>query len=174
MKEKLIDHNEAVRDAWRTLEHQREKLCEEIEKTSRLIQILEATEEVIAENERLKDELEQKQEETDTLRVQLQEKELQLGEMSKLSAGVAKKASQEEMTKAIRTFINISKRKSLDKRVHVKILVMELVDAANITLPEDLREALAHLDDEQPEGKVVNVAGDYNNIHHNGNVNNKG
>ena len=35
-------------------------------------------------------------------------------------------------------------------------------------------EVLNHFDDEQPEAKVMNVQGDYNDIHNNGTVNNKG
>jgi nucleoid-associated protein YejK len=97
--------------------------------------------------------------------------EMQLSEMSKLSAGVAKKASQDELLKAIRVFVNKSKRKKIEKRIAVKEMVLEMANANSMTLPEELAVTIDSLDDEQPEAKVVNVAGNYNDIHDNSNVN---
>ena len=97
--------------------------------------------------------------------------EMQLNEMTKLSASVAGKASQEELLKALRVFVNKSKRKRPEKRTAVKEMVMELAFANGIALPEDLAATIDSLDDEQPETKVVNVAGNYNDIHNNGTVN---
>ena len=42
--------------------------------------------------------------------------------------------------------------------------------ANSVTFPEDLAATIDSLDDEQPEAKVVNVAGNYNDIHDNGHV----
>ena len=100
--------------------------------------------------------------------------ETQLNEMSKLSAGVAKKSSQDDVLKAIRTYLNISKRKTLSKREAAKTVLMDLFTSTRLDLPDDIKELLTYLDDEQPEAKVVNVAGNYNDIHNNGTVNNKG
>lgn len=153
MTYKESDFCDRLRDVSRNMERKCERMAEEMQEMEECRKAFDMVSEIVAENDRLKAE-------NEDLRARLQEREMQLNEMSKLSAGVAKKASHEELIKAIRTFINISKRKSLDKRVHVKIIVMELVDAANITLPEDLRDALAHLDDEQPETPaptIVNV-----------------
>ena len=97
--------------------------------------------------------------------------EIQLKEMSQLSAGVAKKASQDELLKAIRVFVNKSKRKKIEKRIAVLEMVLEMVNANGIVLPEDLALAIDALDDEQTEARVVNVQGNYNDIHDNGNVN---
>ena len=77
-------------------------------------------------------------------------------EMSKLSVGVAKKASQEELLKALRVFVNKSKRKKVEKRIAVKEMVLELANANGLVLPEDLATAIDSLDDEQPEPRVVN------------------
>jgi len=111
------------------------------------------------------------------LRGQLQEEkelrvkvEMQLKEMSKLSASVAGKASQDEVLKALRVFVNKSKRKKLEKRIAVKEMVLELAMANGVAFPEDLATSIDSLDDEQPEAKVVNVAGNYNDIHDNGSV----
>ena len=98
---------------------------------------------------------------------------MQLKEVSQLSAGVAKKASQDELLKAIRVFVNKSKRKKIDKRIAVKEIVLEMANANGVVLPEELSATIDALDDEQPEAKVVNVAGNYNDIHDNGGVNNK-
>ncbi len=99
--------------------------------------------------------------------------ETQLNEMSKLSAGVAKKSSQDDVLKAIRTYLNISKRKTLSKREAAKTVLMDLFTSTRLDLPDDIKELLTYLDDEQPEAKVVNVQGNYNDIHDNGTVNNK-
>ena len=115
--------------------------------------------------------------EVEMLRGQLQEEkelrvkvEMQLKEMSKLSASVAGKASQDEVLKALRVFVNKSKRKKLEKRIAVKEMVLELANANGVVLPEELAMTIDSLDDEQPEAKVVNVAGNYNDIHDNGSV----
>lgn len=98
------------------------------------------------------------------------ELEMRLSELSKLSAGVARKSSQDELLKALRTFVNKSKRKRIEKRTAVKEMVMELAIANSIVFPEDLATTIDALDDEQSEPKVVNVTGNYNDIHDNGSV----
>ena len=94
--------------------------------------------------------------------------EMQLNEMSKLSASVAGKASHDELLKALRTFVNKSKQKRIEKRTLVKEMVLELVIANGIVLPPELAATIESLDDEQPAvTQVVNVAGNYNDIHDN-------
>ena len=97
--------------------------------------------------------------------------EMKLSEMSKLSAGVAKKSSQEELIKALRTFVNKSKHKRIEKRIAIKEMVLEIAMSNALVIPEDLAATIDSLDDVQPETKVVNVQGNYNDIHDNGNVN---
>ena len=155
MNANLIELSDWVSDARRDIERDCERLAEKMEKMDYYRKALDITDELLDETEALKKENETLREQLSAEKKLRAEQEVKLEEMSKLSAGMAKKTSQDELIKAIRVFINISKRKSLDKRVHVKIIVMELVDAANITLPADLREVLAHLDDEQPEAKIV-------------------
>ncbi len=157
--------------ARRALNREREEMMERVEMMGGVVRALEAADTILAENESLKSEM-------DELRAQLQTErdlrikaEMQLGEMSKLSAGVAKKASQEELLKALRVFVNKSKRKKLEKRIAVKEMVLELVIANGLTLPEDLAAAIDSLDDEQPEPRVVHVTGNYNDIHDNSSVN---
>ena len=95
---------------------------------------------------------------------------MKLAELSKLSAGMAKKASEEAMLKALRTYANTSKRKTVDKRTFAKTAILELANVNGLMLPDDLAATIEALDDEQPEAKVVNVAGNYNDIHDNGEV----
>lgn len=103
----------------------------------------------------LEQENEQLRIETDSLRAQLQEKEVQLSEQRKLTTGMAKKSSEEDLQKALRTYFNTSKRKTIGKRVAVKTVITEFINTMKISLPDDLAEALDHLDDEQSEPQIV-------------------
>ena len=89
------------------------------------------------------------------LRQEVQEKEMKLSELSKLSVGVAKKSSHDEVLKALRTYMNFSKRKTLSKRVAVKMMIMELANAIGLTFPEDMIGTLEALDDEPSEEKAA-------------------
>jgi hypothetical protein len=96
--------------------------------------------------------------------------EMKLSEMTKLSGDVAKKSSLEGLLKAVRTFVKKSKHKRIEKRMAVKELLLELANANSIVFPEDLATTIDALDDEQSEAKVVNVTGNYNDVHDNGSV----
>ncbi len=174
---------EAAREARRRLELEQEELKERAEQLKGFMTALETTEDVLQENERLEEEMEelrtqhqeeieqlrqqhqekteqlrqQYQDEKDLLRQQLQDEkdrntklEMQLNEMSKMTASVAGKASHEELLKALRVFVNKSKRKKLEKRIAVKEMVLELANANSLMLPEDLSSTIDSLDDEQP------------------------
>ena len=143
-------------DARRALEREREKMMERVELMDGVVRAMEAADTILAENESLKDENVDLKSENETLQAQLQtEKELrtkaemQLGEMSKLSVGVAKKASQEELLPALRVFVNKSKRKKLEKRIAVKEMVLEMANANGLTLPEEFAAVIDSLDDEE-------------------------
>ena len=157
--------------ARRTLDREREKMMERVELLDGLAQAMEAVDEIVAENESMKTEIEGLRSQLQAEREQRTKAEMQLSEMSKLSAGVAKKASQEEVLKALRVFVNKSKRKKVEKRIAVKEMVLELANANGVLLPEDLSAAIDSLDDEQVEARVVNVQGNYNDIHDNDSIN---
>ena len=138
----------------RSLGREIEQAEESVQQQKKMMLALEELEDLAKENEMLRAQLEQE-------RAQRAELEMHLAELSKLSAGVAKKAKQEELLKALRTYINISKRKTLSKRAAVKIMILELASAVGLELPEDLKSALDSLDDEQPEHQAsttINVA----------------
>ena len=169
---------EAVHETYRQLQNKLERKANEAEELKTQMRIMEATQKLLDEIERLNNDLEDYRSELDGLREQLQDEkdknqqlEMRLSEMSKLSAGMAKKSSLEELLEALRIFINKSKQKRIEKRTAVKEMVLELANANGIVFPEDLAATLDSLDDEQPDPKVVNVAGNYNDIHNNDQVN---
>ena len=164
----LRDWNDGAR---RTLDREREKMMERVELLNSVLRVMEAVDEIRAENESMKTEIEGLQSQLQAEKEQRTKAEMQLSEMSKLSAGVAKKASQEEVLKALRVFVNKSKRKKVEKRIAVKEMVLELANANGVLLPEDLSAAIDSLDDEQVEARVVNVQGNYNDIHDNDSIN---
>ena len=161
-------------DAGRELDREEEELTERAEQIKRYRKAFEIADGLLSENKNLKEQLKEALETVETLRLQLKEMETKLGEMNKLASGVAKKSSPDDVAKALRIYLNTSKRKTLSKREAAKTVLLELIAAAKLELPEELMEVLNHFDDEQPEAKVVNVQGDYNDIHNNGTVNNKG
>jgi hypothetical protein len=153
MKPELKDWSES---ASRALEREREKMMERVELINGMARAMEAVDDILAENERLKAENESLNAENETLQTQLltereqrTKAEMQLGEMSKLSVGVAKKASQEELLPALRVFVNKSKRKKLEKRIAVKEMVLEMANANGLTLPEEFAAVIDSLDDEE-------------------------
>ena len=68
---------------------------------------------------------------------------------------MAKKASEDNLLKALRTYVNRSKRKTADKRAFAKSATLEIANANGLDLPEDLKAAIESLDDEQAEPKVA-------------------
>ena len=159
--------------AQRELERRLERMREEEKEVDNYLMAIEVARKLMSENEKQTAEIE-------SLREQLQEEkrlraemEMKMAEMSKLSAGMAKKSSEEDLLKALRTYANRSKRKTADKRTFAKSAILEIANANALLLPEDLAATVDSLDDEQAEPKVVNVAGNYNDIHDNGTVNNK-
>ena len=149
------DFEEQLRDARREVERERELLMEKMEAQENYLNLLETCAEYAKENDALIEENEQLNEELENLRQQLHEKETRLSELQKLSAGVAKKSSQEVVEKAMRIYLNTSKRKTLSKREAAKTVLLELVTSAKLELPEDLMDQLNHFDDENPEPQIV-------------------
>ena len=133
-----------------------ERLLQQLEeKEAALTSLTEQLQEQRQETDSLRQQLEQQRQETDSLRQQLQEKEVRLSELGKLSAGVAKKSSQDDVSKALRIYLNNSKRKTLSKREAAKTVFLELIAAAKLEMPEDTMELLSHFDDETPEPPIV-------------------
>lgn len=162
-----MDYCEMARDARRALERERNELVERAEQVDAHLRVLDEMDAVVEANSRLK-------EENDDLRQLLSDEqqkraelEMKLMEMSKLTTGMAKKASEDNLLKALRTYVSRSKRKTADKRAFAKSATLEIANANGLDLPEDLKAAIESLDDEQAEPKVVNVQGNYNDVHDN-------
>ena len=164
------DYKEMMHDVRRALGSEKERLKERVEQLDGVIKMTDVTDELLSQIEDLKEENGRLNGENDRLRKDVEEKEMKLSELSKLSVGVAKKSSQDEVLKALRTYINISKRKTLSKRVAVKMMIMELANAINLSFPEDMVATLEALDDEQSEPKML-VQGNYVDVHDNDAVN---
>ena len=178
MSTEMIDYKEKMREMRRALDEEQERLTDKIDRLNGLMKMADVTDKLISELESLRDELEAEREENERLRQLLKEKEMQLNELSKLTTGVAKKSSQDDLQKALNTYINVSKRKTISKRMMVKTIIMELCNAVDFTMPKDMAETLEALDEEQADPKLtihaqgdVKVEGDYNDIHDNKAVN---
>ena len=159
MKTNLDEYKEVMHDVRRTLGSEKERLTERIEQLEGFMKMADMTDELLSQIDDLNDENERLSVENERLRQEVQEKDMKLSELSKLSVGVAKKSSQDEVLKALRTYVNVSKRKTLSKRVAVKMMIMELGNAIGLTFPEDMIATLEALDDEQTEPKIA-VQGD--------------
>ena len=161
MKMDWVDYNEKMHDLRRGLSREEERLTEQAEQLKGIRMMADMNDELHSQIDDLKDENERLIEENDLLRQEVQEKEMKLSELSKLSVGVAKKSSQDEVLKALRTYLNISKRKTLSKRVAVKMMIMELANAIGLAFPDDMIATLEALDDEQAESPKLPAQVDF-------------
>ena len=103
----------------------------------------------------LREQLQQQQQEIENLQLQLHEKDMRLSELQKLSAGMAKKSSYDDVARAMRTYLNVSRRKTLSKREAAKTVLLELISATKLDMPADLMNMLNHFDDETPDPTIV-------------------
>ena len=140
---------EAARGAYRQLQNELERKTAEAEELKVRMRVVEATQGLLEEIDRLKTEAETMLNEIDGLNQLIQDKDIQLKELGKLSAGVAKKSSADDVSKAIRIYLNTSKRKTQSKREAAKTVLLELITAAKLELSEDIMESLNHFDDEE-------------------------
>ena len=140
---------DAARETGRQLQDVLERKIDEVEEVKRLLRVLESTQGLLDEIDRLSSDNEALRQEVEELNRQLQDKDTQLKELGKLSAGVAKKSSADDVAKAIRIYLNTSKRKTQSKREAAKIVLLELITAAKLEMAEDIMEMLSHFDDEE-------------------------
>lgn len=150
-----IDYSGMAHDARQALEREREEMMERAEQLDAHLRVLDEIEKVLKENSLLKEENEDLQQQLSEEKQQRAELEMKLMEMSKLSTGMAKKASEDNLLKALRTYVNRSKRKTADKRAFAKSATLEIANANGLDLPEDLKAAIESLDDEQTEAKII-------------------
>lgn len=159
MKEKEW-YQERAHETLRMLAQEQERLTDEAKGLEERRRMVEGMESLMDENERLQEETESLQQQLANERQKRTELEMKLNEMSKLSTGMAKKVSQDDFLKALRIYLNISKRKTISKREAAKNVITDLMTSAKLELPDDIMELLEHLDDEQTEPRTV-VNGDF-------------
>lgn len=141
----------------RTLERECEEMTEKIRRNNDFLQMMNAIDAVQQENSRLKDDNEDLCQQLNDEKQQRAELEMKLMEMSKLTTDMAKKASEENVLKALRTYVNRSKRKTADKRAFAKSATLEIANANGLDLPEDLKTSIESLDDETEATASVSV-----------------
>lgn len=173
METNEIDYNELARFARKELNNEFDKLSQKAEQLKEYQVLLDGLETLIAINEKQREEIESLQQQLADEKRLREELDMKNKELNKLSTDVAKKSSEEGLIKALRTYVNNSKRKRPDKRALAKEAVWDMVLANKLTLPEDLSAAIECLDDDLADPKVVNVSGNYNDIHDNNTVNQK-
>ena len=140
---------EAAREMYRQLQSELERKANEAEELKIQMRVVEATQELLEGIERLKAENESQRQEIDRLNEQIHDRDMRLKELGQLSAGVAKKSSADDVSKAIRIYLNTSKRKTQSKREAAKTVLLELITAAKLDMAEDIMEMLSHFDDEE-------------------------
>ena len=140
---------EAARETYRRLQNVFKSKMDEAEEVKILMRVVEATQGLLDEIERLKTENQALRQEVDERNQQVQDRDRRLKELSQLSAGVAKKSSADDVAKAMRIYMNMSKRKTQSKREAAKTVLLELITAAKLEMPEDFMETLSHFDDEE-------------------------
>lgn len=180
-----IDIEEMLSEVRYSIEKEKEMLEEKAEQVKSMQSLVEVMDDLIEQNarsseelERLREELERSRAEVENLQRQLADTrrqkayaDMKLDEMGKLSASVASKTDEEAMLKALRKYVNRSKRKTPDKRTFAKMATLEIANANGLVIPADLKETIESLDDEQAEPKVVTVHGNYHDMHGNGRIN---
>ena len=155
---------EQLHDARRYLSREQEELQAQIDTQNTYLEILDYVDSLLDENEQLKRDNEQLQsdyeqqlEENESLRQQLNDKDMKLKELSKFSVNVAKKLSQEGLEKAFRVYINTSKRKTQAKREVARAQLLDFITTAKLEMSDDIMEALNQLDDVVVEPAPVNT-----------------
>ena len=141
--------NETASEMYRQLQSELERKANEAEELKIQMRVVEATQELLEGIERLKAENESQRQEIDRLNEQIHDRDMRLKELGQLSAGVAKKSSADDVSKAIRIYLNTSKRKTQSKREAAKTVLLELITAAKLDMAEDIMEMLSHFDDEE-------------------------
>jgi len=157
----------------RELAQEQERLTDKAKQLEERMQLMDAMDGLLAENSKQQADIEALQQQLAEERQRRADVEMKLAELNKLTAVVARKASEEVLLQTIQSYVNKSKQKRPEKRAAAKEWALEMVLSNKLNVPEELAAAIEALDDEQPDPKVVNVSGNYNDIHDNTTVNQK-
>lgn len=171
METQLDSIDDYLRQTSSDLERQRERLEEEMAQLEAVRMLRNLVEEQQQQIDDQHDELvtlEKQQEVQDAKMAKLQadydevkaERDalrLKLSELGKMTNQVALKTESDALIRALRVYMNISRRKTVKKRGYIKMSILELATASNTTLPADMLEELDTFDDDTPQPQQVNV-----------------
>lgn len=131
---------------------------------------LKAVESLLNKAQKYESMLEQVKAERDDLKAEVKALQMQLDEQQKMAKNMAAKTEDESLVKALRTYMNHSKKKTAKKRGYIKMMVTELALSVGLTLPEDMVETLEAFDDDEDVKMVNNFYNTVNNGTLNGDV----
>lgn len=75
----------------------------------------------------------------------------QNAEQSRMTSRVVEKTDHEDLLKGIRKYLNQSKKKNSKKKSYIRMAMQELINTNGIAIPGDLQELLDSFDDEEPQ-----------------------
>ena len=144
----------------RELAQEQERLADKAKQLEERMQLMDAMDGLLAENSKQQADIESLQQQLAEERQRRADVEMKLAELNKLTAGVARKASEEVLLKTIQSYVNKSKQKRPEKRAAAKEWALEMVLSNKLNVPEELAAAIEALDDEQPAEPRTVVNGD--------------
>ena len=162
-------YREMARNLQHELSKEQERLEDRAKELNERMQLVDVATQLMDDNEKMSEENASLQRQLAEERQRRVELEMKLNEMNKLTAELGKKDSDEVLLKTIRSCVVGSKRKRAEKRAAIKEWALEMIMAKKLNVPEDLAEAIEHLDDEISEPKVFNInnCGQINDCHDN-------
>lgn len=83
-----------------------------------------------------------------TLKSENEQLKMEKKELTQVSQKLVQKAEHDDLTKVLRTYMNISKRKNAKKKGYIKMVIMEMAMSAQLTLPEEMQKELENFDDD--------------------------
>ena len=131
-----------------TIRSMRSNLEREKERIEQANEQQEALETLLKQYKKQADELQRVTEERDALKAENEQFKMQQKELDQMSKKLVQKAEHEDLLKVVRTFMNVSRRKNVKKRGYIKMTILELMQVARLTLPEDMQKELENFDDD--------------------------
>lgn len=89
------------RKVTRALNEEKERMEGELDRLNKIVKVADLADHLIPELESLREELDEARKETERLRQLLKEKDMQLAELRKLTACIAKQSSQNDVLEAL-------------------------------------------------------------------------
>ena len=90
-----------MRNLSRALNEEKERMEGELDRLNKIAKVADLADHLTSELELLREELAAERKETERLRQQLKEKDMQLAEMRKLATSIAKQSSQNDVLEAL-------------------------------------------------------------------------